>query len=169
MPAAVLIALGAGFAVLSWGYGYFQDRHIGPGFLPGIVGLLLVVFGVMIVLETWRSRAGSADAESHASGTPSAADEPFVESVGAEPADEGGIGRVVAIAALLLAAVWLTGWLGFLVSFTLVAFAILFGVEREPLWRSLAISIGIGVLAWLVFEWGMGIRLPPGLLSFLDS
>ncbi len=166
VAAAILVVLGAVFAVSSLDYGIFgEGARIGPGFLPSIVGVLLVVFGSAIALQTRRERSGAAAPGDGDASHPVRAEEVMPPGEG----DSGTFGSVVLILALLGAAVFLSQYIGFLVAFTLMVFAILTAVEREKAWFSLLIAIGIGVVAWLVFEAFMGIGLPAGVLGFPGS
>lgn len=154
--ALILVAIGVAFSTLSVDYGILgTESRISPGFVPFIVGLLLVVFGAMIGWETWRSRVhATVSAKEYAA-------EP--ESETDKEARYTTTKSVALIFGLLLIAVILSPTLGFLVTFSILVFAILVLVERERLWLSLAISLGIGLLAWLVFYQFMGIHLPLGI------
>lgn len=154
--ALILVAVGAAFSTLSVDYGILgEGARITPGFVPFVVGLLLVVFGAIIGWETWRSRI-------HATTEPS--------ENGTEPKSETGkearyntTKSVALVFGLLLIAVILAPILGFLITFSILVFVILAGVERERIGFSFAISLGIGLLAWLIFYQFMGIRLPLGI------
>lgn len=55
--AALLVALGAAFALGSLQYDVFgQGGRIGPGFMPLAAGILLAVFGAMVGVEAWWRR-----------------------------------------------------------------------------------------------------------------
>jgi|GEM_PF-2441909 len=154
--ALILVAIGAAFSTLSVDYGILgEEARISPGFVPFVVGLLLVAFGAMIGWETWRSRI-------HATINPTE-DDTEAESDTDKEARYNTTKSVALIFGLLFIAVILAPILGFLLTFSILVFAILAGVERERLWFSLVISLSIGLLAWLIFYQFMGIRLPLGI------
>lgn len=165
--ALILVALGATFAAFSVDYGILgEGARIGPGFVPCVVGLLLIVFGATIGWETWQSRVQAA-ATNLESDTPSDATINNATTDDAPP--HNTTKAVTLIFTLLFVAVILAPILGFLLTFTILVFAILAGVEREHIGFSFAISLGIGLLAWLVFYKFMGIRLPMGISALLTG
>lgn len=154
--ALILVAIGAAFSILSVDYGILGDgSRIGPGFVPFVVGLLLVVFGAMIGWETRQARV-------HAMANPSESDTKSEPETDKE-VQYSTTKSVASVFGLLLIAVILAPILGFLLTFSILVFAILAGVEREHIGFSFAISLGIGVIAWLIFYEFMGIRLPSGI------
>lgn len=160
--ALILVVLGATFAAFSVDYGILgEGARIGPGFVPCVVGLLLIIFGATIGWETWQSRvqAASTHSESATASDTATDDAPSHNTTKA----------VTLIFGLLLIAAYLAPILGFLLTFSILVFAILAGVERERIGFSFAISLGIGVLAWLVFYEFMGIRLPLGITALLTG
>lgn len=160
--ALILVALGATFTAFSVDYGILgEGARIGPGFVPCVVGLLLVVFGVTIGWETRQSRAQPASTVAEEDTAPDATTE--------EEPPRNTTKIVTLVFALLLVAVILAPILGFIPTFSLLVFAILAGVEREHIGLSFAISLGIGLLAWLLFYEFMGIRLPLGITALLTG
>lgn len=156
MGALVLVAVGAAFSTLSVDYGILgEGARVTPGFVPFVVGLLLAAFGAMIGWETWRSRVHAA-IEPSVNGT-----DPKSETD--KEASYNTTKSVALVFGLLLIAVILAPTLGFLITFSILVFVILAGVERERIGFSFAISLGIGLLAWLIFYQLMGIRLPLGI------
>ncbi|WP_168380993.1 tripartite tricarboxylate transporter TctB family protein [Modicisalibacter radicis] len=158
MGALILVAIGAAFSTLSIDYCVLgEEARISPGFVPFIAGLLLVAFGAMIGWETWKSRV-------HVTTNPTGEDTgPETETD--KQARHNTTKSVALIFGLLLIAVILSPILGFLLTFSILVFAILAVVEREHFWFSLVISLSIGLLAWLIFYQLMGIRLPLGIIA----
>lgn len=154
--ALILVAVGAAFSTLSVDYGIWgEGARITPGFVPFVVGLLLVAFGAMIGWETWRSRVKST--------TPPSENDTESNSITSKELRYNTTKTVALVFGLLLIAVILAPILGFLITFSILVFVILAGVEREHIGFSFAISLGIGLLAWLIFYQFMGIRLPLGI------
>jgi hypothetical protein len=51
------IALGAAFAIASWGYRMGTPSRMGPGYFPFCLGALMTIVGVAVLLGAVRSRA----------------------------------------------------------------------------------------------------------------
>ena len=155
--AGLLATLGVAFAIGGTGYGVFgEGSRIGPGFMPFVAGVLLVVFGVMIGVE----------AALHRGRVPSRTLQNMQEG-GAE-GDEEESGRTVAVAfGLMLVTVLLIPVLGFLLSFGLLILALVTFVEREGWVRGILLSVGAIAMTWLTFVVLLEIPLPPGILGEL--
>jgi putative tricarboxylic transport membrane protein len=155
--AGLLVALGAAFAIGATGYGVFgEGSRIGPGFMPLVAGVLLVVFGVMIGVE----------AALRGERVPSrTAQDMWKGGVEAE-LEEGG--RSVAVAfGLMLVTVLLIPLLGFLLSFGLLILALVTFVEREGWLRGILLSVSAIAVTWLTFVVLLEIPLPAGILGEL--
>jgi len=113
----------------------------GAGMLPTLVVGLMTAFGLVLLAQARASpRLGEADWT----------DLPHAI-------------RVFAVAA---AAVALYIQLGFLLTVPLLLFALVFVVERRPILPALIFSIGVTVLAYLLFGTLLRTPLPRGLLEF---
>lgn len=154
---ALLVALGVAFAIGGIGYGVFgEGSRIGPGFMPFVAGVLLVVFGVMIGVE----------AVLHRGRVPSRTLQYMQE--GSAEGDEEESGRTVAVAfGLMLVTVLLIPVLGFLLSFGLLILALVAFVEREGWLRGILLSVSAIAVTWLTFVVLLEIPLPPGILGEL--
>jgi putative tricarboxylic transport membrane protein len=154
---ALLVALGVAFAIGGTGYGVFgEGSRIGPGFMPLVAGVLLVVFGAMIGVEAalHRGRVPSRRVQN-------------MEQGGVEGEEEGG-GRTVAVAfGLMLVTVLLIPLLGFLLSFGLLILALVTFVEKEGWLRGILLSASAITVTWLTFVVLLEIPLPPGILGQL--
>jgi hypothetical protein len=71
--------------------------------------------------------------------------------------------RVLAVSA---AAVLVYQTLGFLITMTLMLFALVYGVERRPLLRSASFSIGVVALTYALFAIALKTPLEHGLVPF---
>jgi hypothetical protein len=113
----------------------------GAGMMPKLCAALLIVFGLIVVV---RGR------DSAPLATLSWQDLPHAL-------------RIVAIAA---AAILLYERLGFLITMTLLLFALVFGVERRPILRAASFSIGVVALTYALFTMALKTPLEPGLIPF---
>ncbi|HEY7664613.1 MAG TPA: tripartite tricarboxylate transporter TctB family protein [Xanthobacteraceae bacterium] len=113
----------------------------GAGMMPKLLAGLLVVFGLLIML-----RAG----ESAPLAAVSWRDLPHAV-------------RIVAVTAVA-AALYQT--LGFLVTMTLLLFALIFGAERRHPLAAAAFSIGVVALTYLLFDVLLKTPLATGVLGF---
>lgn len=71
--------------------------------------------------------------------------------------------RVIALAATATA---LYTVLGFIVTMSLMLFALIFAVERRRIVRAAAVSIGVTLLAYLLFNTLLKSPLPQGVMPF---
>lgn len=152
--ASLLIALGAAFAIGATGYGIFgEGGRIGPGFMPFATGLLMAVFGAMVGAEVLLRAPRGQEAES-------------TEEVESADEAESGARRIVALVfGLTLVGILLIPVFGFLLSFGLLVFALVWYVEREGLLLGLGLGAGAALFAWLVFGMFLQIPLPGGVLG----
>jgi hypothetical protein len=113
----------------------------GAGMLPKLVIGLMIAFGLILVL-----RAGESP--------------PFSDI---DWSDAGHAIRTMTAAAL--ATLLYTG-LGFVLTITLLLFGLLVAVERQNIWRAAAFSIGITLIAYLLFGTALKSPLPRGIIGF---
>jgi hypothetical protein len=113
----------------------------GAGMMPKLCAALLIVFGLIVVV---RGRDSAPLASLSWQDLPHAL-------------------RIVAIAA---AAILLYERLGFLITMTLLLFALVFGVERRPILRAASFSIGVVALTYALFTMALKTPLEPGLIPF---
>jgi tripartite tricarboxylate transporter TctB family protein len=113
----------------------------GAGMMPKLCATLLIVFGLTVVLR----------------GSDSAPIASFSWQ------DSPHALRVVAIAA---AAILAYQRLGFLITMTLLLFALVWGVERRPFLRAASFSIGVVALTYFLFTMALKTPLEPGLIPF---
>jgi putative tricarboxylic transport membrane protein len=153
----LLVTLGVAFAIGGIGYGVFgEGSRIGPGFMPFVAGVLLVVFGVIIGVEAvlHRGRVPSRTLQN-------------IQGGSAEGGEEES-GRTVAVAfGLMFVTVLLVPVLGFLLSFGLLILALVTFVEREGWLRGILLSVSAIAVTWLTFVVLLEIPLPTGILGAL--
>jgi hypothetical protein len=113
----------------------------GAGMLPTLAIALVMLFGLVLVL-----RAGESP--------------PFADIAWDD------LGHAARVAALAAAAIALYTTLGFLVTISLMMFALTFGVERRPLLTSALFSVGVTGVAYVLFSILLKSPLPRGLLAF---
>ena len=113
----------------------------GAGMMPKLLAGLLIALGLLLVL---RARDSAPLATVPWGDLPHAA-------------------RIVAITAIAIA---LYQTLGFLITMTLLLFALVFGAERRPVLAAAAFSVGVVALAYLLFGVALKVPLEPGILGF---
>jgi putative tricarboxylic transport membrane protein len=134
-----LAAGGAVFAVLAWPIPRGEIGNPGPGFLPLVLGLALVVLGLGCAMRAWRTR--------------DAATVMLAETK-----------AVVCVVALFGAALLFVP-LGFVPTIA-IFLAVLFGVLAGMRWWAAAIAgCGASVALWLVFDYLLGLGLPTGMMT----
>ena len=143
--AVIWIALGVLVTVHSQSLPYMSRFGPGPGFLILWLGIGFLALGLVLLLQiTFRSaRKGTfalPDAES--------------------------AWRMILIMAGFFAFVFFADAVGFLLCLGVLSFFLLLAVERKGLIPSLVMALLITAGFWAVFEKGLQMRLPLGILDF---
>ncbi len=113
----------------------------GAGMMPKLMLVLMVAFGIVLTVS-------------------GAASQPFADI---DWSDRNHALLVVAISAVMTT---LYTTLGFILTMTLLVFALLIVVERQPLLRAAAYSLGLTMIAWWVFGKALKAPLEQGILGF---
>lgn len=178
----VLTVLGLAMFVSALGYGVLlEGNRVGPGFLPAVLGLLLLLLGGgQLVARLVRPHRGGvpvpADGQPSgvvASGSlsppqaPEQPGEPETDVLGRTQGDRVRQLRLV-IAAILVTIV-LVPYLGLLLAFGLLMVFISMVVERRPLLPSVAITAVAVAAIYGVFSVFLGVPLPTGLPGSLTG
>jgi putative tricarboxylic transport membrane protein len=131
---------GAFLVTLSWPIPRGEVGNPGPGFLPLVLGLVLVGLGAGCAMRAWRGRDGTMIIL----------------------AERKAVVCVVALFGCAFAFVPL----GFVPTMA-VFLAVLFGVLASMRWWRAALAGGVASIAvWFVFERLLGLGLPVGVLGF---
>lgn len=154
--AAVVLILG-----LAYGYQAIQEgigtlSETGAGFFPLLVSFVLVVSSGVVLVESRRGAAdddpGGAPAESRVDSTE----------------DPGRISwrRVFGVLAAALSVPLLAATVGFVVTLSAAVVVIAKIMGMPGLLKPLALGVGFGAAAWLVFVYWLFVPLPSGVLGF---
>ncbi len=144
------MAFGILFAVSAWQQGLIHRGVPGPGFLPFLCGIALILLSATVFI---RAFAATRAAE--------AAPERFFP-------EAGSLKRVGYTVAALLAYAICLPYLGFvLTTFAFSLFTFRLG-ERQTWIRIIALSLAIALLAYLLFA-ALDVQLPQGLLEILQG
>lgn len=187
-----LVAAIAGAVVISYAFSMptLGEGRPGPGLFPGIIGGLLALFGLGLAVRSWwsarRGQPGDVDSDAileaivHEGSTPrpdeedaarAAANddarthEPHAATVVVQdvPARRLALNAVVVIASVV-GYIVLADTLGFLVTMTLVAYAVMVVLNYGWL-RSAVYAVATSVALWALFERGLRVQLPDGVLG----
>jgi putative tricarboxylic transport membrane protein len=121
---------------------------IGPRFFPALVGGAMVVIGLCYVIDVLRG--GHGDPEES-------------EDVDADaPADWRGVGLVSGI---FLAFAALLDVLGWIIGATLLFFGLSVALGAGRKGRAAVVAVVMGVVTYVLFEYGLGVTLPGGPLE----
>jgi hypothetical protein len=112
----------------------------GSGFLPRILAILTIFFGILLALRASESR-------------------PLAELTWDDAAHAGMVAGITAAAILLF------DWLGFLVTDILLIFALLMIIERRRFFPAAAYSIGVVVITYVLFVHVLKTPLDAGVLG----
>jgi putative tricarboxylic transport membrane protein len=157
--AALFVGVGILAFVEGLGYGFIRsDGIIGPGFIPIIAGLLLTAMGVGIIVQTFTGgeslgvlgeleRDVGIDTDATLTGT------------------EGNERSALLVFIGCGLALVLSNWFGLILSLSLLVFAILLIVERQPWWKSLIIAAAMGAGAWVIFVHFLEVPLGFGIFA----
>jgi putative tricarboxylic transport membrane protein len=137
--------LGAAVVLHVRSFPELPDGQPGPALFPGIVGGLLVVFGLVLVVRAVRARG-----------------EPNGDPGAAVPAQ--GWLRALAVIGLVVGYMLLAETLGFLVTMGVLLFLLMWTLGARPLVAVLAAAVTTGFI-FAVFEELLLVPLPEGLLG----
>jgi len=134
----VLLALGAAISAVSWGYGFGSMQQPGPGLYPFFLGVAIVVFSFILLLEAQPAPA----------------------------LPDRGAAMTLALMTLTFC-LWILAMpvLGY-VLVTLTATWAFCKIMRLEGWvRPLAVSVGTAFFVYLLFDYWLYIDLPRGILG----
>lgn len=129
---------GAAFAILAWPIPRGDLANPGSGFLPLVLGLLLVVLGIACAVRAWRGR------------------DPAAVTL----ADKKAVICVAALAGAALGFIPL-GFIPTVAAFLAVLFVVLAGFRW---WVAILTGACAAVALWFVFDQALGLGLPGGVL-----
>jgi putative tricarboxylic transport membrane protein len=125
---------------------YLAEYGPGPGFLPFWSGVILIILGFMLLARVTFSRK---------------------EKEAFTPPSKHAAWQMFLVMAGFFVFVFFAETIGFLLGIGLLFLFLLVVVERKG-WRiSLAIAIINTMVFWVIFELGLQLRLPAGLLDLL--
>jgi hypothetical protein len=113
----------------------------GAGMMPKLVTTLMIAFGLALILRARESA-------------------PFADLAW------GDVRHAAPVAAITAAAVAGYEWLGFIVTMTLMLFALTAGVERKHPLRAGLFSVGVTGITYVLFTYALKSPLEPGILGF---
>ncbi len=113
----------------------------GAGMMPKLVATLLVVFGLLLIVRGRESAP--------------------LASIG-----WGDLPHALRVIAITAAAIALYQTLGFVITMTLLLFALIFGAERQNPFAALAFSGGVVALTYFLFEIALKTPLEHGTIGF---
>jgi hypothetical protein len=132
---AIFVALGGYFALEAMRYEFGTPFRMGPGFMPVVLGGILVALGVAVAAKGM----GKPDTEA--------------------PAPWPWRGLVLVLGTILFFAATIRG-LGFIPVVLISGLATALSSSRNSLLSSLVISVGLCVLCMLIFVIGLGLLVP---------
>jgi len=132
----VFIAAGALVFAMSGDLPFGTLASPGAGMMPKLVLGLLIAFGAILV-----ARAG--------------------ESPPLATINWGDFRHAATVVAVTAVAITLYTRVGFVLSVTLLLFVLLYFIERRSLWRTLAVSLGVTIASYLLFNTLLKSPLPP--------
>jgi putative tricarboxylic transport membrane protein len=140
MSGVVLAGIGIFVILHGRSLNYMDEFGPGPGFLPRWLGLLLTGLALGLIISSVR--------RPRAEHSPDAGTVP---------------GRALLAACGLVATVASLRTLGFIASFALLSFFLVYAVERRSLARAIAVTAGLALGFFLLFRVILPVPLPTGL------
>ncbi|AZQ77244.1 tripartite tricarboxylate transporter TctB family protein [Flaviflexus ciconiae] len=171
--AAIVIVGGIAIIIYASGMKLLNTGQMGPGLFPTLIGWLLIIFGAVLLFQGVRGKAPAAD---DADVEVLSAEE-YEQSHEVQTGGEGGAYALVAespgrllfnglvVVAGILAYIFLADTLGFIITLFAVLFAIMV-VLREKVLMAAIYSAAFTIVLYLVFEKGLLVQLPNGILGF---
>ncbi|QYC44603.1 Tripartite tricarboxylate transporter TctB family protein [Nonomuraea coxensis DSM 45129] len=120
----------------------------GPRFFPVLVGGAMVVIGLFYVLDVLRGGHGDPEESEDVDA--------------AAPADRRG---VLLVSGIFLAFAALLDLLGWIIGASLLFFGLSVALGAEHKVRAAVVAVVMGVLTYVLFVKGLGVRLPDGPLA----
>ena len=140
---AVLAALGVFIITQARTWDYYTLDGPGPGFFPFWYGVAMVVLSLLLVLN-----AARADGD------------------GDSKVDWPATGRAMTVWLAFALSVGLMGFLGFLISFALLAFFLVAVVFRRPFTTAAVVAVASALAFHLIFPVALSVSLPTGPFGF---
>lgn len=154
MVSTLMIVVGFAAAITSFGYGLTSERGgIGPGTVPFVAALLILVEGFMLARPS----------ESAPSSSPVGDEEGGLAVPLAGPSTkqrDGGLMTAFVLLSMLGVVLLLTPSVGFVPMIVLFGFAAGRWIERASVFASLGLGAAAGLFIWVVFIGLLGVRLP---------
>jgi hypothetical protein len=138
---AAFVLFGIAIIALSGDLPFGQLSMPGSGFMPGILAVLTIVFGLLLILRANESP-------------------PFAEISWSEG------WHALRVTLVTAAAIVLYSTLGFVITMTLMMVALLLIAEREKPLNAVAYSLGVTLITYLSFEYLLKTPLPEAPFTF---
>ncbi len=132
---AIFVAFGAYFALEAMRYDFGTPFRMGPGFMPIVLGGVLIALGIAVVAKG----IGKPDAD--------------------HPAPWPWRGLALVLGTIVFFAATIRG-LGFIPVVLISAFATALSSRRNNVLSALVISVGLTLLCYLIFVVGLGMLVP---------
>ena len=142
---AVLAALGVFIITQARAWDYYTLDGPGPGFFPFWYGVAMVVLSLLLVLNAART---DPDGDSKAG------------------VDWTATGRAMTVWLAFALSVGLMDFLGFLISFALLAFFLVAVVFRRPFTTAAVVAVASALAFHLIFPVALSVSLPTGPFGF---
>jgi len=141
---AVLAALGVFIITQALAWDYYTLDGPGPGFFPFWYGVAMVVLSLLLVLN-----AARVDSDGDKAGV-----------------DWPGTGRAMTVWLAFALSVGLMDFLGFLISFALLAFFLVAVIFRRPFTTAAVVAVVSALAFHLIFPVALSVSLPTGPFGF---
>jgi putative tricarboxylic transport membrane protein len=141
---AVLAALGVFIITQARAWDYYTLDGPGPGFFPFWYGVAMVVLSLLLIVNSAR-----ADSDGESKGV-----------------DWPGTGRAMTVWLAFALSVGLMDFLGFLISFALLAFFLVAVVFRRPFTTAAVVAVASALAFHLIFPVALSVSLPTGPFGF---
>lgn len=150
----VIALIGAFFFAFSLQYDFYRyEDQVGPGFMPRVVGMIVLLLGVALIMQEIRT------------GSVLKGDSGVDDEQGEDGLSRKTVIKLLSVFGLIILTVILVPVLGLIPPLVLLVAALTIAIERMPIIPSIIVSAGAAALAYVLFVMVLRVPVPMGVFE----